>query len=242
MKIVKLEAENFKRLVAVEIAPDGNIVTIGGNNGQGKSSVLDAIWVALAGLSAAPPKPIRDGEEKAVIKLDLGEYVVTRSFVQKDGERFTHNVKVEDAEGRRYPSPQELLNQFMGEVGFDPFDFILKKPEDQAEMLMELVPLSIDLDALEEKDAANFADRTEVNRRVRMLEAELEAIPEQELPENIPDQEDLIEAIASAGERNGELREEARRRAGLAVKAQEYRDSVEKDRQTILIVTGNIFG
>lgn len=49
MKIVKLTAENIKRLKAVEITPTGALVEVTGKNGQGKSSVLDAIWWALAG-------------------------------------------------------------------------------------------------------------------------------------------------------------------------------------------------
>ena len=44
MKIVQLTAENVKRLTAVSIAPDGNLVQITGRNGQGKASVLDAIF------------------------------------------------------------------------------------------------------------------------------------------------------------------------------------------------------
>ena len=63
MRIVQFHAENFKRLGLVEITPEGNLVTIGGKNGQGKSSVLDAIFVALKGRAVAPPKPIRAGEE-----------------------------------------------------------------------------------------------------------------------------------------------------------------------------------
>jgi recombinational DNA repair ATPase RecF len=70
MKIIQLHAENFKRLGIVEITPEGNVVTIGGNNGEGKSSVLDAIFVALKGRAVAPPKPIRKGEEKCTIRLD----------------------------------------------------------------------------------------------------------------------------------------------------------------------------
>lgn len=54
MKIVQLTAENVKRLTAVSIAPDGNLVQITGRNGQGKTSVLDAIWWALAGMYAEP--------------------------------------------------------------------------------------------------------------------------------------------------------------------------------------------
>ena len=54
MKIVELRAENVKRLKAVEITPDGTLQVIGGRNAQGKSSVLDAIWLALA-------EKVRDG-------------------------------------------------------------------------------------------------------------------------------------------------------------------------------------
>lgn len=61
MKIVHLVAENVKKLRAVEISPKGELVTISGKNGQGKTSVLDAIWWALAGTSQ-----IEDGAVAAV--------------------------------------------------------------------------------------------------------------------------------------------------------------------------------
>ena len=38
-KIIKLQAENVKRLKAIEITPAGNTVIITGKNAQGKSSV-----------------------------------------------------------------------------------------------------------------------------------------------------------------------------------------------------------
>ena len=53
MKIIEFRAERFKRLSAVDITPEGNTVIISGKNGQGKSSVLDAIWLALGGGAAA---------------------------------------------------------------------------------------------------------------------------------------------------------------------------------------------
>ena len=60
MKIIELRAENFKRLRAIDITPDGHLVEIRGKNGQGKSSVLDGIWALFASAEALPPRPVRE--------------------------------------------------------------------------------------------------------------------------------------------------------------------------------------
>lgn len=81
MKIVKLVSENVKRLTAVAIEPgEGALVTIGGKNGAGKSSVLDSIAYALGGKELIPAVPIRAGEREARVMVDLGDVVVTRTF------------------------------------------------------------------------------------------------------------------------------------------------------------------
>ena len=43
MRIVRLEAENVKRLKAVAINPTGAVIKVAGKNKQGKTSLLDAI-------------------------------------------------------------------------------------------------------------------------------------------------------------------------------------------------------
>lgn len=82
MKVIRLKSENVMRLVAVDITPEGHVVTVGGPNGAGKSSVLNSIAVALGGLSLAPEEPIRQGEGEAQVQVDLGDYVVTRKFAR----------------------------------------------------------------------------------------------------------------------------------------------------------------
>lgn len=225
MKIASLSAENFKILRAVEITPEGNVVTIGGKNGQGKSSILDAIWVALAGRAAAPPCPVRRGTEKATIKLDLGELIITRTFTEKQGDRFTDTVKVEDPEGRRYPKPQQVLDALMGEIGFDPFEFAQMKPDRQAEILMELVPLSVDLDEIAEANETDLTKRRDVNRDIKALEGQLAGVPEEDLPEKMPDREQLIAELGNAADRNAEINRERDRREmeGVAIGREDQR-------------------
>lgn len=214
LKIVSLEAENFKRLRAVQVEPDGNIVTIAGNNGEGKSSLLDAIWVALVGKSVAPPEPIREGEEVCRIDLDLGELRVLRRFTRKDDGDYTDTLKVVDADGLQYPSPQKVLDGLLGHIGFDPFAFVQMKPKDQATALRKLVKLEIDLDALAAEDKRIYATRRDVNRDAKQLESQIAGMPKGERPA-VPDVSVLRAELANASEHNSlvERRKAARERA-----------------------------
>lgn len=226
MRIINLHAENYKRLGVVEIAPDGNLITIGGKNGHGKTSVLDAIYVALKGRAVAPPQPIRKGQEKCTIRLDLGEMVITRNFHQKEGMNFTDTLKVESADGLIYKRPQDTLSALLGEVGFDPFEFVNKKPKDQAAQLLEMVPLPIDLDEFAELDHSDVAKRRDVNREVKRLEAQIEGIAPEDVPEEAPDREALTDTLSSAAETNASIEREKVRREG-------HRESIAEGRQAV---------
>lgn len=62
MKINRLEIENVKRIKAVKLEPAQNGLTIiGGDNQQGKTSVLDSIAWALGGERYKPSQSTREG-------------------------------------------------------------------------------------------------------------------------------------------------------------------------------------
>jgi predicted ATP-dependent endonuclease of OLD family len=54
MKIIRLNVNNFKRIKAVEIRPNGAVVSVRGRNSAGKSSVLDSIAAAVPAEASAP--------------------------------------------------------------------------------------------------------------------------------------------------------------------------------------------
>lgn len=232
MKIVSLQAENFKILKAVEINPQGNVVTIGGDNGEGKSSVLDAIWVALVGKSVAPPVPIRKGQEECRLRLDLGELIVTRSFRDKEG-KLTDTLKVEDAEGRRYPTPQTLLDNLLGHIGFDPFAFVQMKPDKQAETLLEMVALPIDLDELAEADETDYAKRRTLNTTAKELRAQIDAIRVPLNPPEPVDRDALLKQLADAADHNSAIQSEAIRQRDLRSQKAQYLEAIETYRKNI---------
>lgn len=174
MKIFKLEAENYKKLRAIEITPEGNTVIISGKNGQGKTSTMDAIWAALSGGEAGKKNKmsIRSGEESATIKLDLGDLVVTRKWTANDKTYLT----VENKDGAAYKSPQSILDALVGRLTFDPLEFAGLKAKDQMATLLNVVELDIDPAEIDEERATTFAKRTEVNREVSRLEGVLSGI------------------------------------------------------------------
>lgn len=118
MKIINLQAENIKRLKAVEITPQGNAVVLGGDNGAGKSSVLDSIMMALGGGRTVCEQPIREGETRASIRLDLGQYVVERKFTK--GKSY---LTVTQNGGAEIKAPQAMLDDLIGSLSFDPLAF-----------------------------------------------------------------------------------------------------------------------
>lgn len=214
MKIVTLLAENIKRLVAVEITPDGNVVQITGRNGAGKTSVLDSIWWALAGASHIQAAPIRNGANTARIRLDLGEIVVTRTFSRGKGEeKVTTSLIVENADGARFPSPQRMLDELLGELSFDPLAFARAAPKTQLDMLKRLVP-GVDFEAIEEANRADYEKRRDINRRVKDLRAQAAGMQASEDPPEPIDETALVDALEKAHEHNNDIerRRENRRR------------------------------
>ncbi|UVF61031.1 AAA-ATPase [Arthrobacter phage Sakai] len=174
-KIIRLESTNYKRLKAVEIAPDpnGNLVIVAGKNGQGKSSILDSITAALGGVSAkTTPKPIRDGEERAEIILETEDFIVTRRFTASGS---TLVVKAPD--GAVYPKGQSKLDDMLGRLSLDPLAFTQLSDRDQLATLLDLVKLPFDPEQLAAERKELFEVRTEVNRELKQAQSAAAAIP-----------------------------------------------------------------
>jgi hypothetical protein len=140
MKVIALDIANVKRITAVHLDPDGKSVILAGKNAQGKSSILDAIFYALGGGKALPPKAVKTGEEKGEISVRIGnpekEYTVKRTLTAAGGGTLT----VTSSDGFRAPSPQALLDDLTsGGIAFDPLEFVRLRPAAQREALCQIV-------------------------------------------------------------------------------------------------------
>lgn len=227
LRILRLEAENIKKLVVVEITPKGELVQISGKNGQGKTSVLDCILWAMGGERPIQWKPIREGEEKAKIVLDLGDddglkLQVTRRFTAQDDGTFTTSLKLTNEDGYQIKGEQGLLNAITGALSFDPAAFMRAKPPEQVAILRQMIP-DADFDGIAKRRQTAFDERTDFNRDAKRLRAQAESIVVEEgLPAEPIDVADYMGQLQNAARVAGELAREASDR-------QNRRDHIQRE-------------
>ncbi len=229
LNILEFRAENFMKLKVIQITPTSNTVILSGANEQGKSAVLKAILVALSGKDSLKdiPEPIRKGSDKGEVTLDLGDYIVTRTFTQKDSY-----LTITNREGAKYGSPQKLLDELFNKNTIDPSEFLSLDEEKQYKQLKSLVKLDVDIDELEGFKKAAFDERTIVNREVKQLEARLNALPSpaDDLPSEEIQAAEIIKKINDATKiiaENNEQREELKTKARTFNQLKSVKEEIE---------------
>lgn len=151
IKINKLEIENVKRIKAVKIKPTANGLTIvGGNNNQGKTSVLDSIAWALGGEKYRPSQAQRDG---STIPPTLHIVMSNGLIVERKGKN--SSLKVTDPTGNK--AGQQLLNEFVEQLALDLPKFMEASGSEKARTLLKIIGVGDQLTALDlqEKELYN---------------------------------------------------------------------------------------
>ncbi len=209
--INRLEIENVKRVQAIRVEPSPNGLTvIGGRNGQGKTSVLDAILWALGGNKYRPTNAKRDGasaDPRIEIELDNG-LVVTR-----EGKNAT--LKVIDQYGNK--AGQALLDELIGQLAIDLPKFIHADGRKKAETLLQIIGVGDELAKLDEQAERIYNERHAVGQVLTRKKKHAEDLPfEQNVPAEEVSASELIQQQQAILARNGENQRLRARRDELA--------------------------
>lgn len=199
VKINKLEIENVKRVKAVTIEPTSNGLTIlGGNNNQGKTSVLDAIAWALGGNKYKPSKPARDGSmNPPTLRLELSNGLI----VERKGKN--SDLKVTDPSGQK--AGQQLLDSFVEELALNLPKFIESSAKDKANTLLQIIGVGDKLWELDRKEEQLYNERRTIGQiadQKKKYAAEQPQYPE--APNELVSIADLIHEQQEILARNGE--------------------------------------
>ena len=217
MKILNLRTENLKGVKVIDITPKDDVIIISGKNGAGKTSALDSIWYAMEWRAGAKgtPMPIRKGEKQASVQLTLCEdltdeqkeqgikpkplFIVYRSWTES-GNTY---LKVTNAEGLIYDTPQKLLDGFIGYLSFDPRLFAQMDGKAQRDLLIKIT--GFDITGIEERIADLREQRRLQGQKVKLLSGAREEITIKDLPESPIDVSGLSDKYDEAVSINNEI-------------------------------------
>ncbi|MDO4267428.1 MAG: AAA family ATPase [Eubacteriales bacterium] len=199
MKINQLEIENVKRIKAVKLEPakDG-LTIIGGNNNQGKTSVLDAIAWALGGDKYRPSQAVREG---SLIPPNLKVVMDNGLVVERKGKN--SDLKVTDPSGKK--GGQQLLNEFVNQLALDLPKFMEASGKEKANTLLKIIGVGDQLAALEQQETDQYNRRRAIGQiadQKRKFAAEQPYYPD--APKDIVSATELIKRQQDILAQNGE--------------------------------------
>lgn len=228
VKITALEAENVKRIKAVALTPAPTGLTlVGGNNNQGKTSVLDALAWALGGEKFRPNAAQRDGAvAPAHLRVTLSNGVV----VERKGKN--SSLTVTDPTGRR--SGQQLLNAFVEPLALDLPRFMEASDKEKADILLRIIGIGNELHLRDMEIKSIYDKRTftgQLAQQKKHFADELISYPD--APEQPLSASDLIRRQQDILARNGENQRLRQQAQELARQEQQCLDDLKRTRERI---------
>lgn len=215
VKITALEVENVKRIKAVALTPAPTGLTlVGGNNNQGKTSVLDALAWALGGEKFRPAAAQRDG---AVAPAHLRVVLSNGVVVERKGKN--SNLTVTDPTGRR--SGQQLLNAFVEPLALDLPRFMEASDKEKADILLRIIGIGNELHIRDMEIKSIYDKRTftgQLAQQKKHFADELISYPD--APEQPLSASDLIRQQQEILARNGENQRKRSQLSQLESKSQ----------------------
>ena len=228
VKITALEAENVKRIKAVAFAPSPTGLTlVGGNNNQGKTSVLDALAWALGGERFRPDAAQRDGAvAPAHLKVTLSNGVI----VERKGKNAS--LTVTDPTGRR--SGQQLLNAFVEPLALDLPRFMDASDKEKADILLRIIGIGAELHTRDLEIKGLYDKRTftgQLAAQKKHFAEEMISYPE--APDEPVSASELIRQQQDILARNGENQRLRAQYAELEQQVQQCVDELKRTRERI---------
>lgn len=201
-RIILFKADNFQKLKAIEFEPDEHLVKICGQNGQGKTSILESIKTTLLGGQNLETH-IQNGQKKSSVTLETDDYIIEQDITAKK----TYLRLIDKKTGTDINAPRTAIQKIAGKLGYDPIQFISQSPKEQIDNFLKLN--GIDLSDIDSQIKQIYDWRTHKGRQVKDSEGECKVYDRdkyRDLPDNPIDIGQLTKDYQSALDYNHEVK------------------------------------
>ena len=228
IKITSFEAENVKRVKAVQFQPSENGLTIiGGNNKNGKTSVLDAIAYAVGGEKFKPANFTREGSAiPGKVRITLNNGLI----VERSGKNSA--LKVTDPSGQK--AGQKLLNEFIEPLALNLPKFMNSSDKEKSETLLQIIGVGDELARLDKEESIAYGERTLIGRDADKKSKLAEALEYYaDAPEELVSVSELIRQQQEILARNGENQRKRERVKEITFEKHRIYDEAQRLEQQI---------
>lgn len=202
MKVTKLKIKNLYGIEELNL--DGKSIELVGSNGVGKSSVLDAIRLALTNNSKRK-YIVRKGETEGSVYVELDNGITIDRKKRTDKSDYK---SIKDETGNEINSPETFLKDIFTPLQLEPVEFLSMSEQEQNRILLNLIKFDKDkkdfitekfgeeinwvdysnsileiLNEIQSKDGKYYQTREEINRNARNEQAIVNDIAK-DIPEN----------------------------------------------------------
>lgn len=256
-KITKILIKNLFGIS--EFEADSKSIELLGGNGTGKTSVLDAIRLALTNRSSRDCIVKRgETEGEIIIETDSGLTITRKPRTNKT------DYKSIKQDGKEVQSPEAFLSEIFSELQLNPVAFINMDAKEQNRIILDLIEYKWDLNTIKEwfgeipqgvdyqkhilevlqqiaaEDGFYFQQRQNINRDIRNKKAFIEEIMK-ELPENFNaakweayDLQEIHSKIEKARQHNAQIEKAETLKANYDNKIRGFQSIKELEEQRLL--------
>lgn len=152
LRSIRLELENFKNIDKKIIEIGGRSLIIMGKNNTGKSSIIQAMKAPMDA-KVLPTKPVKDGEEKALISHTIagnidGVYHEYKMDIHFNSKTQKGRLVVYNEQGEEQKSPATLLKSIIGATSFDITKWMYDSKDKKLKTLKALTGCEVQIDIL----------------------------------------------------------------------------------------------
>jgi len=188
-RILSLQISNARTIEMVDITPQSDLIKIQGENGQGKSTVLDMITAAFT-RTGLDDGIVKKGEDSAMVVANIGEYVVKRT-IRRDKTPAIEIRRVDT--GKKIDRPaDEFIAEITGKNGKRPIALDISRivEMDGAErlaLLMECAGIdTAELERLNGKHKELAETRKAEKKNLDRAQTEMDALQQYAAPVKEP--------------------------------------------------------